>query len=222
MGTTSAIWRGLVFLCLSSGPLSRAGATTAKQTRRARYICSDRGKILRKFELIVSDPPWNFSGNSLSRPGRNARRHYRCMPVSEILALPVGEWAAANSVLYLWVTSPFLEHGLSVLRAWGFTYKSSFVWVKDRIGTGYWARNRHEMVLIGRRGTFPTPAPAHRRDSVISGQQREHSRKPDALYDHLEAAYPDARKLDMFSRQFRHGWEQFGDEINKFNALEAT
>ena len=164
-----------------------------------------------EYDVIVADPPWNFRGNSVDKPGRNARRHYDCMSLDEIRALNIP--AADDAVLYLWTTAPFLAHSVGVIDAWGFIYKSNFVWIKDRIATGYWARNRHEHVLIGRRGKHPTPAPAVRRDSVIEGRQREHSRKPDALQDHIDAAFPDARKLEMFARHRRDGWTSWGNEV---------
>ena len=176
------------------------------------------------YDVIVSDPPWDFKGNSEAKPGRNARGHYPCMPIEDILALPVGQWAAKQAVLYLWTTAPFLDLGLATLKVWGFQYKSMFVWDKERTATGYWNRNEHEIVLIGRKGRFPPPAPEHRIGSVLRGQRREHSRKPDSLYAHLDAAYPDAVKLDMFSRETRPGWHQFGNEIDKFDdaaAIEA-
>lgn len=168
------------------------------------------------YDIIVADPPWHFKSNSKQRPGRNAMRHYACMELADIKALRPD--AAPNALLYLWVTSPFLAEGMDVLSEWGFTYKSSLVWVKDRIGTGYWARNRHELVLIGRRGKFPLPPACPHADSVLSGGQREHSRKPEALQDQIDAAWPAARKLEMFARRPRLGWDVWGNETEKFAA----
>lgn len=170
------------------------------------------------YSVILADPPWKFSSNSKSKPGRNAFRHYDCMTAAEIAALPVASIAARDAVLYLWVTVPFLEAGLAVLKAWGFAYKSNIAWDKERIGTGYWARNAHEHVLIGRRGVFPTPPPHARPASVIRGQRREHSRKPDQLHADIEAAWPDARRVELFARQRRSGWDCWGNETDKFEA----
>jgi N6-adenosine-specific RNA methylase IME4 len=167
------------------------------------------------FSVILADPPWRFASNSKAKPGRNAMRHYPTMPTAEICALPVP--AAKDAVLLLWATSPMLTQALEVMVAWGFRYKSQAVWVKSRIATGYWARNRHELLLIGTRGLIPCPKPTLFPDSVIEAPTREHSRKPDIVRERIEAAFPMHRKLEMFARSQREGWAAFGNEINKFN-----
>lgn len=175
------------------------------------------------FDIILADPPWRFKSNSEKNPGRNAIGHYGCMELEDIAALPVGEIAAKDALLLLWVTVPFLPQGLDVARAWGFSYKSELVWVKDRPGTGFWARNRHEVVLICRRGKFPCRSKGENApfpDSVISGQQREHSRKPDALHDMIDAVpqwVDRTSRLEMFARETRPGWTSWGNETTKFD-----
>jgi len=171
------------------------------------------------FDIVVADPPWRFSSNSDAKPGRNARRHYACMSDSDIMALPVRHWCARDALLCLWTTAPMLERSLPVLRAWGFRYVSQLVWVKDRIGTGFWVRNRHEIVLVGRRGRFPCPRPAPFPDSVMLGGQRDHSRKPEALQDMVDAAWPQARKLEMFARRPRTGWQVWGNQTDLFSGV---
>ena len=169
------------------------------------------------FDIIVMDPPWRFQSNSAAAPGRNALRHYPCMKLPEIAALPVRQWAARNALLLVWATSPMLPHAMAMIEAWEFKYVSSLVWVKSRIGTGYWARGRHEFVLIAKRGAFPCPRPAPFADSVIEAPSRQHSRKPEELQDMVDAAWPDARKLEMFARQVRPGWTAWGNEVDRFD-----
>lgn len=169
-----------------------------------------------QYPIILADPPWKFSSNSKAKPGRNAMRHYPCMTDAEICALPVADWAATDALLLMWTTVPMLERSMAIPKAWGFRYVSQLVWVKNRIGTGFWARNRHELVLICKRGKFACPRPAPFADSVITGQQREHSRKPDDLHARIDAAWPDAPKLEMFAREQRPGWDAWGNETGKF------
>ncbi|MAN99924.1 MT-A70 family methyltransferase [uncultured Roseovarius sp.] len=171
------------------------------------------------FDIICADPAWRFASNSVARPGRNAMRHYPCMTVPEIAALPVRDWAARDALCFMWVTVPHLVGGLDVMRAWGFRYVSQIVWVKSRIATGYWARNRHELVLIGKRGKFPCPRPAPFSDSVIEAPTREHSRKPEALQEAIDAAWPEAARLEMFARRARVGWTAWGNQVGKFEAV---
>jgi N6-adenosine-specific RNA methylase IME4 len=168
------------------------------------------------FDIILADPPWRFKTRSekgRSRSPDGPLGHYQTMSSQDIAAMPVGALSNRDAVLYLWTTVPFLEISLGVANAWGFAYKSSMVWVKERIGTGYWARNRHEIVLICKRGRFPAPAPAFRPDSVIEGQQRKHSHKPDALQEIIEAAWPNASKIELFARNYRPGWTAWGNQL---------
>lgn len=167
-------------------------------------------------QIIVADPPWKFSSNSEKKPGRNAMRHYPCMTDAEIAALPVAEWADSAAMLFMWTTAPMLARSLPILDAWGFRYVSQLIWDKGRIGTGFWVRNRHEIVLVAKRGKFPCPRPAPFPDSVIVAPAREHSRKPEALQDRIDEVWPDHRRLEMFARGQRPGWDVFGNETDKF------
>jgi N6-adenosine-specific RNA methylase IME4 len=167
------------------------------------------------FGVIVADPPWHFASNSAARPGRNARRHYPTMRVPEIAALPVRDVAARDCLLLLWVTNPLLDQAMSVLDTWRFDYVSHQVWDKQALGTGYWTRSVHEICLIARRGRPYCPRPLFPR-SIVAEKRREHSRKPEFVYQAINRHYPDARKLDLFARQERPGWVAFGDQVGLF------
>lgn len=171
-------------------------------------------------DILVIDPPWKFASNSEARPGRNAMRHYSCMTDQELALLPVSDWLKKDALAFIWVTAPMLYRAMKVIDTWqaGLRYVSQLVWEKDRIGTGFWVRNRHEPVLIYRRGKFPCPRPAPFSDSIITGNQREHSRKPPALQDSIDAQWPDAVKMEAFARCDRPGWISWGDEVGRFAA----
>lgn len=171
------------------------------------------------YQIVIADPPWKFASNSKEKPGRNAMGHYDCMPLDEIKALPVRDLVAKDALLLMWVTVPFLELSLEVVKAWGFKYVSELMWPKDRVGTGFWVRNRHEPVLVCKRGKFPCPKPAPFADSIIPGAQREHSRKPETVHEQVEAVpdWASLRKLEMFARRTRPGWDVWGNETTKFD-----
>lgn len=173
------------------------------------------------YKCILADPPWAFSANSEAKPGKGARRHYPTMKTAEIAAIPVRALAARDSLCLMWATAPMIEDALKVLKAWGFRYKSQLVWPKNRIGTGYWARNAHELVLIGRRGKFPCEQPALFPTSIIPGKVQQHSRKPTWLHDVIDARHPDIPKLELFARAARPGWTVLGNQTDKFTGAEA-
>jgi N6-adenosine-specific RNA methylase IME4 len=182
---------------------------------------------LGKFGTILADPPWLFS----NRTGKVAPEHkrlyrYHTMTNEEISRLPVGDLALPQSHLYLWVPNALVSTGLEVMAAWGFTYKTNIVWYKvrkdggpDRRGVGFYFRNVTELVLFGVRGNMRTLAPGRRMPNVIISQKREHSRKPDQLYEIIEQCSP-GPYLELFARVRRQGWTVWGDEADTYQLPE--
>jgi N6-adenosine-specific RNA methylase IME4 len=86
------------------------------------------------------------------------------------------------------------------------------VWVKDKIGTGIYVRQRHEYLLIGKRGNPITPRPGSQPDSVIEAPRDRHSAKPEKVYDIIEEMYPALPKIELFCRSPRDGWSVWGNQ----------
>ena len=53
----------------------------------------------------------------------------------------------------------------------------------------------------------------------FEGKRREHSRKPEEFYDLVKRVSPEPR-IDIFSRESREGFDQFGNEKDKFDVLQ--
>lgn len=176
-------------------------------------------KVGRNYATILADPPWQFQ----NRTGKIAPEHrrllrYPTMRLQEILDLPVSQLAASQSHLYLWVPNALLTEGLRVMKAWGFTYKSNIVWQKirkdggpDGRGVGFYFRNVTELVLFGVRGSLRTLKPGRTQVNTLATRKREHSRKPDEIFDIIESCSPKPR-LELFARFRRDGWTQWGNE----------
>jgi N6-adenosine-specific RNA methylase IME4 len=176
----------------------------------------------KKYGVILADPEWRFEPYSRETGmDRAADNHYPTSSTEAICARPVADIAANDCILFLWATVPMLPDALAVMKAWGFEYKSQFVWVKDRLGTGYWNRNQHELLLIGARGNPPAPAPGTRERSVIEAPVRDHSRKPDIVYDYIEGWYPTLPKIELNARSARDGWDRWGNESPEPDATPA-
>jgi N6-adenosine-specific RNA methylase IME4 len=111
--------------------------------------------------------------------------------------------------------NPLLEDALTVIRAWGFTYKAKVVWVKDKLGTGFYVRSMTEDLLIATRGSFTPTAKRIRPavSSLIVAPTRQHSRKPDEAYTLIERLYPGTDKIELFARSRRPGWAAWGDQL---------
>lgn len=169
------------------------------------------------YGLVYADPPWRFEPYSRETGmDRAADNHYPTEGTDAICAMvpPV----AKDAVLFLWATAPMLPDGLQVMRAWGFAYKSHVIWVKDRIGTGYWARNKHELLLIGTRGAIPAPSPGEQFCSVVDAPLGRHSAKPASFAEMIESMFPSLPKLEMFCRSPRAGWDVWGNQAHQVPA----
>lgn len=163
------------------------------------------------FNVIYADPPWRYE-YSIST-SREIENQYPTMTLEDICSLPVASISADDSVLFLWATSPKLVEAINVIEAWGFTYRTCMVWIKDKIGMGYYARQQHELLLIAARGNLPTPEPANRPPSVLYGERNTHSYKPEETYEVIEKMYPEFNKVELFCRNPREGWFSWGNQV---------
>jgi N6-adenosine-specific RNA methylase IME4 len=168
-----------------------------------------------RYPIIYADPPWRYEHPPIGASNRSIENHYPTMTLEEICALPVSELAADDALLYLWATAPKLAECILVLEAWGFAYRTNLVWVKDKIGMGYHARNQHELLLVAKRGSIPPPAPGDRVSSVIHADRTEHSAKPAIFYELIERWYPSLPKIELFSRAPRTGWAAWGNQASE-------
>jgi N6-adenosine-specific RNA methylase IME4 len=203
---------------LASVEMTRAERTAEKKQRRQEREADlgARQAALpdRRYGVIYADPEWRFDVWSRdSGMDRAADNHYPTSPIDVICARQVATIAAADCVLFLWATAPMLPEGLRVVSEWGFRYVSHFIWNKDRIGTGYWNRNKHELLLIGTRGDIPAPAMGTQWDSVIDAPLGGHSAKPEAFLELIEAYFPSLPKIELNRRgPTRPGWDAWGNE----------
>jgi len=193
------------------------GDKKQRRTVRERELAGKiRALPSRKYGVILADPEWRFEPWSRETGmDRAADNHYPTSITAVIAARDVRQIAADDCVLFLWATIPMLPHALVVMAAWGFDYKSHYVWTKDRAGTGFWNREKHELLLIGTRGSIPCPAPGDQWDSVIPAPRGdEHSVKPDIVLDMIEAYFANLPRIELNRRgPPRPGWDAWGNEV---------
>jgi N6-adenosine-specific RNA methylase IME4 len=194
---------------------------------------------MNSYDFIMADPPWPMAMRSVKGEGKSFSRHYGAMSFSEIKALRVGDLAAPDCVLFLWAISPFIlnsgdatRHNANpdasyspigaCIKAWGFRYVGEGFWLKrtkygkTAFGPGYWMRSAAEPWFLGAIGR-----PKHSKSArnVFEGLAREHSRKPEEAYAWAEAYMPNARRVELFSRTPRPGWDTWGYEAGKFEPV---
>lgn len=201
--------------------------TEAKKIKRAEIEQSTAAKIVslpvKKYGVIYADPEWKFKAFSEETTNHGPQFHYSVSETDDIAKRDIQSIAHSDCVLFLWATVPMLPDALKVVEAWGFEYKSQIVWVKDRAGTGYWTRNKHEILLICTRGKPTCPAPGENPESVIVAPVGAHSEKPERFAEIIECLYPNIPKIELNRRgPARHGWDAWGAESETVEDTEAA
>lgn len=199
----------------SAGLLTLAKALQKQTQRDQRRTAALEEAITGKFPVLYADPPWIYRNVGLNGAASN---HYPTMTTEAICSLPVVGLTTANAVLFLWAPPPHLECALQVMKAWGFAYKTSLSWTKDRIGTGFYFRAQHELLLLGVKGVGICPDEARRPPSVLNAPRGRHSEKPQGMYDLIEFMYPGLPKLELFARRRRNGWHAWGMRCRRAEA----
>lgn len=161
-----------------------------------------------KYHVILADPPWQYSNSGLAWSAEN---QYPTLSIQEIKEIPVKDLLEENAILFMWITNPILAEGWEVIRSWGFSYKTCMVWVKESTVPGFFVNGRHELLLIATKGQMqPT---GDKPNSVIFGEVERHSKKPDGVYSIIEGMFPESKRLELFARNTRDGWESWGNQV---------
>jgi N6-adenosine-specific RNA methylase IME4 len=160
-----------------------------------------------KFGTIYADPPWRYDNTSSNGSCEN---HYKTMSTDDIVGLPIESLAADNAHLHLWTTNAFIFDCKRIMEAWGFKYKSMFIWCKPQIGVGNYWRVSHELMLFGVRGSCPFSDSSQRSWCVMD--RHEHSAKPNKIRRIIEKTSP-APRLELFGRRPANGWTVWGNQI---------
>lgn len=161
----------------------------------------------RRFRTILADPPWDVQ----QKGSLGAQAHYPLLDLAAIKALPVGDLAAPDAHLWLWVTNATLRAGYDVMEAWGFTPRSPLTWIKPRLGVGNYLRNTTEHLILGTRGHAPVRFRAQ--PTWMFAPLQDHSHKPEEQYAVIERI-SEGPFLELFARRRQPGWAAWGNEID--------
>lgn len=166
----------------------------------------------KKYRIIYADPPWKY-GNAMPDYVTEPQDYYLLMDTADICKMPVKDITETDAVLFMWSTSPHLPEALEVVKAWGFVYKTTFVWDKIKHNMGHYNSVRHEFLLVCTRGAC-TPDVKKLFDSVVSIERTEHSKKPEFFREIIETIYTYGNKIELFARSAPKGWDVFGNQSN--------
>jgi N6-adenosine-specific RNA methylase IME4/ParB-like chromosome segregation protein Spo0J len=166
----------------------------------------------KKYRIIYADPPWKY-GNAMPEYVTEPQDYYLLMNTEDICAMPIKDITEKDAVLFLWSTSPHLPEALEVAKAWGFSYKTTFIWDKIKHNMGHYNSVRHEILLVCTKGAC-TPDVKRLFDSVVSEERTEHSKKPNVFREIIETIYTYGNKIELFARETPEGWDVFGNQSN--------
>lgn len=163
-----------------------------------------------KFSVIYLDPPWSYDNSGFDM---SAEKQYNTMTIEELKALPVKQLAATNSVMFMWATNPQLRDAITLMENYGFEYKTNFVWEKTNHTAGFYVYGQHELLLIGIKGSMLPSGEKFK--SIISGENKIHSKKPEVVYEIIEKMYPNTKYIELFARNTRENknWVSWGEEV---------
>ena len=174
---------------------------------------------MKKYRVILADPPWHYFASSSKQSRRATEAHYPTLSITSIRALPVGELADTDCTLFLWITAPMLPELPGILEAWSFDFRTlAFVWIKLNRkapslfwGMGNWTRANAEYCVLAVKG-HPKRVSAAVHQVIISPVE-EHSKKPDETRDRIVRLMGDVLRVELFARQRTPGWDVWGNEV---------
>jgi len=167
------------------------------------------------YRTIVIDPPWPIEKSLRTARPNQMEMDYKTWSLEEIRKFPIKKFISKDGChLYLWTTHKYLPDAIQILGDWGFKYHCLLTWVKNVGFTPFSFMFSTELVLFGLMGNVAMIKKGERLD--FTADAREHSRKPDTFYDLVKRVSPDPR-IDIFSREKRDGFDQWGIEVGKFN-----
>lgn len=167
------------------------------------------------YRTIVIDPPWDMQKIERDVRSNQVGFDYPTMDEAELEAFYIP--ADENCHMYLWTTQKFLPMAFRLLERWGFKYIFTMVWHKSGGPQPFnLPQYNCEFVLFGRKGNLDF-LDTKQFFCAFNAPRREHSRKPDEFYSLVKRVSPEPR-IDIFSREKRDGFDQYGNETGLFSS----
>jgi N6-adenosine-specific RNA methylase IME4 len=139
---------------------------------------------------------------------------YPTLKTSELMKLKVQEIAKDDCLLFMWATNPHLEQAIKLGTSWGFEYKTvAFVWNKMVHNPGQYTMSYCELCLVFKHGKIPQPRGARNVKQLINSPRGEHSEKPEQVASGIDLMFPSQKKIELFSRRRRPGWDSWGLDV---------
>ena len=173
------------------------------------------------YDIIYTDPPWKQTKGNLRKCRPNQEKHldYDTCELSEIQAIhsTAFERCAEKHNVFMWTIDKYLHKAEAMMKELGYELHARFVWDKENgVAPAFTVRFAHEYLLwFYRKGHILMPIEECRGKytTVLRETSTKHSKKPQCGYRMLEDMFPSARKIELFARNQRNGWDCWGNEL---------
>lgn len=185
----------------------------------------------KKYDIIYCDPPWDYGGKmQFDKSGKKdvnrnweknifisaANFQYPTVKTKDLMKIPISEIAKDDCLLFMWVTSPHMEQGIELGKAWGFEFRTvAFVWDKMVHNPGQYTLSYCEMCLVFKRGRIPSPRGSRKEKQLIRVPRGQHSQKPIEVLKSIERMFPTQDKIELFARHKPNGWDVWGLDVRE-------
>jgi N6-adenosine-specific RNA methylase IME4 len=167
-----------------------------------------------KYNILYIDPPWDINPSVLEKWRGLLKERYPTMTLDALKALQIQDLAFDDCVCFLWATLTMIPQALELLEHWGFAYHILLTWDK---GNGWCANGFHrrsEVVLVGYKGILSNVIKQEGDyiPTVFYENHTTHSTKPQIMYRLIEQS-TEGKRIELFARQRRAGWDVWGNEV---------
>ena len=181
----------------------------------------DLFKTNKKYDVIYTDPAWKQTkGNARKcRPNQSKELDYDTLSMSDIKAIHEQATKLCNEKhnIFMWTIDKYLHETEQMMKQLGYELHARMIWDKENgIAPAFTVRYSHEYLLwFYKKGNMLMPCQEMRGKytTVLREPSTKHSKKPECAYKMLEDMFPGAAKLEMFARNYREGWDCWGNEV---------
>lgn len=127
------------------------------------------------------------------------------------------ENTAERHNVFMWCIDKFLMEAEQQMAKRGYKLHARMIWDKENgVAPAFTVRFSHEYLLwFYKPGKMLMPRKETRGKytTVLRESATYHSHKPQCAYEMLEDMFPTAKKIELFARNHREGWDAFGNQI---------
>lgn len=168
--------------------------------------------MIKKYKVILADPPWAYKVWSDKGKGRSAESYYSTM--EDVSKIDISRICDRDCALFMWSTFPCLPEALKLGADWGFTYKTvAFTWVKKNtksntnfVGMGYYTRANAEICLLFTKGK-PLKRISKGVQQIIEHKIGKHIQKPNECRKRIVMLFGDVPRVELFARERGYVWD---------------